>query len=114
MTVLIDLEQASAVPVLASLSGSGNTTIYTAKRFDTVASLRVTNMHTSAVVVTVELVRDGTPYAIINESVAAKDSIDGPDYLPLREGDTIRASMVAGSGTVSIVLMVSQQIRPLH
>lgn len=114
MTVIVDLEKASSVPVFTSLAGPSAKTIYTAKQFDTVASLRVTNTHSSANVVRVDLVRDGTPYAIIEQSVAASTPINLPYFLPMNEGDTIRASMVAGSGTVSIVLMVSQQIRPLH
>lgn len=106
MTVLFE-QTGAAVTVPLALSTTTATTLYTAKQFDTAISLRVTNTHSSAVVVTVDLVRSATSYAIIDESVAANTSIDGPDYLPMKEGDVLKVTL-GSANPVSIVAVIMQ------
>ncbi|MEP0150009.1 hypothetical protein [Roseibium sp.] len=106
MTVLINQTGACTTVPLA-LSTTTPTTLYTATQFDAVLGLRVTNTHSSAVVVTVELVRSATSYAIIDQSVAANTSIEGPDYLPMKEGDVLKVTL-GSANPVDVVAVIMQ------
>lgn len=106
MTVLIN-QTGACITVPLALSTTTPTTLYTATQFDAVLGLRVTNTHGSAIVVRVDLVRGATSYAVINQSVAANTSIEGPDYLPMKEGDVLKVTL-GSANPVDVVAVIMQ------